>query len=44
MENPRPEAGQHVSSGSATDGVSSAWYRRLYYLNYLGGASAIFRE
>ncbi|HZZ82600.1 MAG TPA: hypothetical protein VFE62_29140, partial [Gemmataceae bacterium] len=27
-----------------TDGVSISWYRKLYYLNYLGGASAIYWE
>jgi hypothetical protein len=27
-----------------TDGVSAAWYRKMYYLNYLGGASAIYWE
>jgi hypothetical protein len=27
-----------------TDGVSASWYRKLYYLNYLGGASAIYWE
>lgn len=29
---------------SITDGVSASWYRKLYYLNYLGGASAIYWE
>jgi len=32
------------SKYSITDGVSAAWYRKLYYLNYLGGASAIYWE
>src|SRR5262249_34155942 len=25
-------------------GVTASWYRKLYYLNYLGGASAIYWE
>lgn len=32
------------SKYSETDGVSISWYRKLYYLNYLGGASAIYWE
>lgn len=32
------------SKYAVTDGVSVGWYRKLYYLNYLGGASAIFWE
>lgn len=32
------------SKYSITDGVSATWYRKLYYLNYLGGASAIYWE
>jgi len=32
------------SKYSLTDGVTVGWYRKLYYLNYLGGASAIFWE
>jgi len=32
------------SKYAITDGVSAAWYRKLYYLNYLGGASAIYWE
>jgi hypothetical protein len=44
---------QHMSRGAPawfhskyaiTDGVNASWYRRLYYLNYLGGASAIYWE
>lgn len=44
---------QHIPRGSEawfhskyaiTDGVTACWYRKLYYLNYLGGASAIFWE
>jgi hypothetical protein len=29
---------------AVTDGVSIAWYRKLYYLNYLGGAAAVYWE
>jgi len=32
------------SKYAITDGVSATWYRKLYYLNYLGGASAIYWE
>jgi hypothetical protein len=32
------------SKYAVTDGVSIAWYRRLYYLNYLSGASAVYWE
>jgi hypothetical protein len=32
------------SKYSLTDGVSISWYRKLYYLNYLGGASAVYLE
>jgi hypothetical protein len=32
------------SKYSITDGVSICWYRKLYYMNYLGGASAIYWE
>jgi hypothetical protein len=32
------------SKYAITDGVSASWYRKLYYLNYLGGASAIYWE
>ncbi len=44
---------QHMNRGAGswfhskyaiTDGVSIAWYRKMYYLNYLGGASAIYWE
>ena len=31
-------------SRSTCDGVSTCWYRKLYYLNYLSGASAVFWE
>ncbi len=27
-----------------TDGVSASWYRKLYYMNYMAGASAVFWE
>jgi hypothetical protein len=41
-----PRSAQHWfhSRYSITDGVSISWYRKLYYLNYLGGASAIYWE
>src|SRR5438034_593049 len=32
------------SKYTITDGVSISWYRKLYYLNYLGGASAVYWE
>lgn len=41
---PRGAASWFHSKYSCTDGVSIAWYRKLYYLNYLGGASAIYWE
>jgi hypothetical protein len=41
---PRGAPGWFHSKYAITDGVSAAWYRKLYYLNYLGGASAIFWE
>jgi hypothetical protein len=41
---PRGAKAWFHSKYAITDGVSIAWYRRLYYLNYLGGASAIFWE
>jgi len=41
---PRGAGAWFHSKYSITDGVSIAWYRRLYYLNYLSGASAIYWE
>jgi hypothetical protein len=41
---PRGAPSWFHSKYAVTDGVSIAWYRKLYYLNYLGGASAIFWE
>jgi hypothetical protein len=41
---PRGAPGWFHSKYAITDGVSIGWYRRLYYLNYLSGASAIFWE
>ncbi len=41
---PRGAGSWFHSKYSITDGVSIAWYRRLYYLNFLGGASAIYWE
>ena len=41
---PRGAPGWFHSKYAITDGVSASWYRKLYYLNYLGGASAIYWE
>jgi hypothetical protein len=41
---PRGAKAWFHSKYTITDGVSAAWYRKLYYLNYLGGASAIYWE
>ncbi len=41
---PRGAPSWFHSKYSVTDGVSASWYRKLYYLNYLGGASAIYWE
>ncbi len=41
---PRGAPGWFHSKYAITDGVSIGWYRKMYYLNYLGGASAIFWE
>ena len=41
---PRGAPSWYHSKYAVTDGVSVAWYRKLYYLNYLGGASALFWE
>src|SRR5213076_1855908 len=41
---PRGAPGWFHSKYTITDGVSAAWYRKLYYLNYLGGASAVYWE
>jgi hypothetical protein len=41
---PRGAKSWYHSKYAVTDGVSACWYRKLYYLNYLGGASAIFWE
>jgi hypothetical protein len=40
----RGAQGWFHSKYAVTDGVTAGWYRKLYYLNYLGGASAIFWE
>lgn len=40
----RGARGWFHSKYAVTDGVSASWYRKLYYLNYLGGASAIYWE
>jgi hypothetical protein len=41
---PRGAPGWFHSKYATTDGVSASWYRKLYYLNYLSGAAAIFWE
>jgi hypothetical protein len=41
---PRGAQSWFHSKYSITDGVTAAWYRKLYYLNYLSGASAVFLE
>jgi hypothetical protein len=41
---PRGSPAWFHSKYAITDGVTASWYRKLYYLNYLGGASAIFWE
>jgi hypothetical protein len=34
----------YANKYAITDGPSTTWYRKLYYLNYMSGASAIFWE
>jgi hypothetical protein len=41
---PRGAKSWFHSKYAVTDGVSACWYRKLYYLNYLSGASAIYWE
>jgi hypothetical protein len=41
---PRGAKSWFHSKYAVTDGVTAGWYRRLYYLNYLAGASAVFWE
>jgi hypothetical protein len=41
---PRGAGSWFHSKYSITDGVSISWYRKLYYMNFLGGASAIYWE
>jgi len=41
---PRGAPAWFHSKYTITDGVSSVWYRKFYYLNFLGGASAIYWE
>ncbi len=40
----RGAGGWYHSKYAVTDGVPIVWYRQLYYLNYMSGASAIFWE
>ena len=41
---PRGAPSWFHSKYAVTDGVSVGWYRKMYYLNHLGGSSAIFWE
>jgi hypothetical protein len=41
---PRGAPSWFHSKYAVTDGVSIGWYRKLYYLNHMSGASAIFWE
>ena len=41
---PRGAKSWFHSKYAVTDGVSATWYRKMYYVNYLGGAAAIFWE
>ncbi len=41
---PRGAPSWFHSKYAGTDGVSIGWYRKMYYLNHLSGASAIFWE
>jgi hypothetical protein len=41
---PRGAPSWFHSKYAVTDGVSIGWYRKMYYLNYLSGAGAIFWE
>ena len=41
---PRGAKDWYANKYAITDGPSTTWYRKLYYLNYMSGASAIFWE
>jgi hypothetical protein len=41
---PRGAKSWFHSRYAVTDGVSVSWYRKLYYMNYLSGANAIYWE
>lgn len=41
---PRGAPSWYHSKYAVTDGVSIGWYRKMYYLNHLSGASAVFWE
>ena len=41
---PRGAKSWFHSKYAVTDGVSAAWYRKMYYLNYLSGVSAVYWE
>jgi hypothetical protein len=41
---PRGAKNWFANKYAVTDGVTACWYRKLYYLNYLSGASAVYWE
>ena len=41
---PRGAKDWYANKYAITDGPSTTWYRKLYYLNYMSGASAVFWE
>src|SRR5262249_28105206 len=41
---PRGAKSWYHSKYGVTDGVTAGWYRKMYYLNYLSGAAAIYWE
>jgi hypothetical protein len=41
---PRGAKSWFHSKYAVTDGVTAGWYRKMYYLNHLGGASAVYWE
>jgi hypothetical protein len=43
-DTPRGAKGWYANKYAITDGVTSTWMRKMYYLNYMSGASAVFQE
>lgn len=43
-DTPRGAKGWYANKYAITDGVTSTWVRKMYYLNYMSGASAVFQE